>query len=172
MKHTVKFIINKKVYILLWWYPYMQEADFSTFILQQNISCTYLSPENMPFSDSIIYVSIRNQQDSLKVSFKLPTILGILNQHLNFFIIIKKFRCWFTCMIILHIIYLTNILCITVHVFPCKNFKAASWGAELYRLIKSVEIWAAVEHSWWCQSICIVVSSLRECLLQVKNREN
>ena len=59
----------------------MQEADFSTFILQQNISCTYLSPENMPFSDSIIYVSIRNQQDSLKVSFKLPTILGIFYLH-------------------------------------------------------------------------------------------
>ena len=37
----------------------------------------------MPFSDSIIYVSIRNQ-DSLKVSFKLPTILGI------FYLIINK----------------------------------------------------------------------------------
>ena len=49
-------------------------------------------------------------------------------------------------MIILHIIYLTNILCITVLVFPGKNDKAASGGTGLYRL-KSVEIWTAVEHT-------------------------
>lgn len=44
------------------------------FILQQNISYIYLSPVKQAFSDSIIYVLIRNQQDSLKFSFKLPTI--------------------------------------------------------------------------------------------------